>query len=351
MSEPLYSQHFETAKAFLDALNINNQLWQASPNLWDSAWIFRGQRDSTWALLPSSRRNKNVRLRSLVGRKKAWIEEILSQSLTSRVTDAMPSDLDKRFIEKLAQDVAELEIIKEFVEIADRVGHPVPDADEVSFFDDQRIFTEIRKQINTRLKHENFSINDWFAGYGVNLPIHSKVVALAQHHGIPTKFLDWTTNPLVAAFFAGEEVEANKQSKGNIAVWAMRRDIVEMTYLKIIQPRRSDLNYLHAQSGLFVYIEEFSTNAIPNPHRVIAGTEFFMEHGRWPSFEDIVAEIINFSMDCKESWFRKLTLPQIEVGTLMKLLWQQGITRAHLMPTYDNVTKALEMKARWEEFN
>lgn len=88
------------------------------------------------------------------------------------------------------------------------------------------------------------------------------IVALAQHHGLPTRLLDWSASPYVASFFAFNEAVTSGSHDGSAAIWAL--DLRERLWddergVAVVNASAANVARLRNQGG------HFTLNRTPFP--------------------------------------------------------------------------------------
>lgn len=161
-------------------------------------------------------------------------------------------------------------------------------------------------------------------------------ICLMQHFGLPTRLLDWSRSPLVAAFFALEEVDAGDK---DAAIWIL--DAVGLN------------QNFYGEAAILMFHNPFATQIL-RPAFGLAAQECdqvaavngpivdvkmtlqqarYTIHGDGRALESRIEEI--------GSILKKLIIPQASRASFVNDLWAVGVHRDSIFPDLGSFARAL----------
>lgn len=319
----------ETAEELLTRISIwSAEKWHDKEEGVLDRSIYRGQSHASYELLPSAWRKNSL----MFGR----------DGVSVRV------DLDTITNSELL--LYELNSVCAFMREANRSGLPLPD----EFGRARALLKELGSiaGIERYIQQEkDLRKNKEILWPPIGL---ESMFALAQHHGFPTRLLDWSVNPYKAAYFALEShIErgclVEKSDDSEIAVWScqlyreengldeydiggveMAEDLaglfgteIEALRWRLIHVPRFSNEYLRAQEGLFVTQRLF--NCQPTDFIELDGFDFCMGGYRGKNIPGLV----------------KYTLSLSETPRLLGHLRDMGITASTIYPSLDAAKRGI----------
>ena len=237
-----------------------------------------------------------------------------SESWKGPLKAIFPQDqLRENYISSTLHAVAEREVVVAFVSLADEVGLRVPQDNFSTTWN--RPFPVRDQARDARLRNDD-------AGLKVGDEYPSIAFALARHHGVPTRLLDFTYRPLIAAFFAADsDCEEDYDLDRRIVVWAIHAESLPED-VQVVKHRRSEIGFLQAQDGLFIYDKR--------------ADDRYLGLGEWAPLDNSLLTL------AKHERAFKFTLPFSKKGDLLDLLELKGIHRPMLMPSFDFVSREIQ---------
>jgi len=222
-------------------------------------YIYRGQSNSLWHLTPT----------------------LFREDMILELPLSMSGEAKELLNEKL--------ILSKFVEGCDQVGLVIPNLSHETYLQISDPFYKFDKWPNNDV-----------------MPL----LAMAQHHGVPTRLLDWSYSALISLYFAAYSALPLKKNQdersGYLGIWQLQPDNIKSSGVEIVSVHSSATNHINAQRGVFT-----------------------LEDNHWSSELDKNPDIAHSLV--------KYKISHIHIEDVLEQLDNLGINQASIFPTYDGV--------------
>ncbi|MFL5808271.1 MAG: FRG domain-containing protein [Flavisolibacter sp.] len=174
-------------------------------------------------------------------------------------------------------------------------------------------------------------------------------LALMQHHGAPTRLLDLTKSPFIAAFFAFEQCLLEQDQYA--AVWGVNINYLKHRAVEILSNEFGDAL---KESKNLINEALFEKIFYGNNRSLVFPVEPFRMNRRYSLQQSIfistgishipLMEQLNFlGEEVKRAVF-KIELPAIEKKQVLRELLQMNLHRASLFPDLDGYASSLKLR-------